>query len=359
MSGDSNRSDVITDEDQSSVVSGGPSSSSQLHHIVGASKKNRGSHNKYSMQLLAEERFCSMIWDVCVSPRTGDIFVSCCEGIFLCDTDLERKSKLDKVVLPGGIDFLQDGQIVALCRNSDTVNFFSREGVFIKAFAAGFSPMGLIVSAKDKIIISDPGEKCVHVFDTKGKELQKIPTKGKSYQFQWPLYLSEVDEQSFVVSDCHAQKVHKFMNSGRFISTYKLKTFGGNEVLRPHGLCTYNEQDLFVIDTSLDSVEVFTWDDCFVQTLLPHEEGISLKPKCMRLNKEGSLLVIGGRKGVVRVYKFIQAPKEQHQQQNNQKNLDTQHHNQVKPSPVNAAPVVKREVKYEPRDDDDDVIVLE
>ena len=231
-------------------------------------------------------------------------------GIFICDASLDRKSKLGQVVLPGGVAFFSDGRVVVICRNQDTVNFFSSEGVFIKAFKGGFSPMCLVINSRDELIVSDPGKKCLHVFNAAGEELYTVPSSGRGYAFRWPLYVCQQSsntsssEKDLLVCDCHAQTVVKFNPAHKYTYTYKLKTQCGNEVLRPHGIATNHEGDLFVIDTTMETVEVFTRNDTYIQTLINSEDGAPIKPKCLAISRDG-LFIIGGRLGRVRVYQFL------------------------------------------------------
>ena len=51
------------------------------------------------------------------------------------------------------------------------------------------------------------------------------------------------------------------------------------QVLRPHGVCANQKGDLFIIDTAIDSMEVFQFDGTFSQTLLPSDDGVLIKPK--------------------------------------------------------------------------------
>ena len=58
-----------------------------------------------------------------------------------------------------------------------------------------------------------------------------------------------------------------------------LPRFAVFQVLRPHGVCANQEGDLFIIDTAIDSMEVFQFDGTFSQTLLPSDDGVLIKPK--------------------------------------------------------------------------------
>lgn len=249
----------------------------------------------------------SIIFDVTVSP-CGDIYISCCEGMFMCDETLDKKTKFSQIILAGSVAFLSDQRIVAICRNQDTVNFFSKDAIFIKAFKAGFSPMCLVVNSRNELLVSDPGSKCVHVFNTSGELLSTFASSSDAYTLRWPMYLGLFSNDDVVVGDCHAQTVMRFSAKHKHEYTYKMRTHGGNTLLRPHGL-TCSQSDLFIVDTTMDTVEVFSRNDSFIQTIIPAEEGTQIKPKCLAMSKQHNLFVVGGRLGVVRVYRVTESIK--------------------------------------------------
>ena len=89
-----------------------------------------------------------------------------------------------------------------------------------------------------------------------GKLLATIPPSGANYSIRWPLYPTFNDKQQLLISDCHNQNVLVFNNENEYVKTFPLKTFGGNFVLKPHGIAC-NGNDLFVIDRGIDTMEVF------------------------------------------------------------------------------------------------------
>ena len=270
--------------------------------ILGTKKAFRGSGKpKYFLRATQEEKFKGMIWDVAFSPN-GDIVVSSAEGLFICSVDLRVKQKLDTVVLAGGVSFMSDGRIVAICRNKDTVNIFTSDGEFLSSFPIGQSPMAVCVDKEDRLLVCDPGAKCVYICDDTGAIDMTIGPSGPGFNLRWPLYVNCHSDCGFLVADCHSQTVLLFTKDGKFLRDIKLATVGSNEVLRPHGLCIH-KNDVFIIDNATDSVEVFTKHDTFVQTLIPQEEGHTLRPKVVSVTDK--YLVVGGLSGIVKVYKFM------------------------------------------------------
>lgn len=266
-------------------------------------RKGRGPQNKYHVQQTVERQFSGMVWDVAFHPN-GDILVSHGEGVVICDQDLQVKETLPNIRMAGGIGILSDGKIVAICRFFDMVNIYSAAGTFIRSFGGGTSPMALSVTGSDEIVISDAGAKNIHVYSVEGVLIREIAQQGTGYKLKWPLYSCVARDDSLIISDCHLQQVLYFDYKGRYVRTLPLKTYGGSEVLRPHGLCMNKGQDLFVIDHAIDSIEVFKRDGTFIQTLVPSEEGTSMKPKVVRVSNDG-FLGIGGMTGTVRLFRFL------------------------------------------------------
>ena len=277
--------------------------------ILGA-RRGRGPRNKYHIQQTVERQFSGMIWDINYLPN-GDMLISHGDGVVICDGDLQIKESLDNIRMAGGIGVLSDGKIVAICRFFDVVNIYSPSGTFVRSFRGGTSPMALTITSTDEIIVSDAGSKNVRVFSASGKQIREIAEQGSSYKMKWPLYSCVARDDSLLVSDCHLQKVLFFDYQGRYVRTLSLKTYGGNEVLRPHGICINTEQDLFVIDNAIDTIEVFKRDGTYVQTLVPTEEGGAMKPKVVRTRED--TLAIGSMTGMVRLFRFIPKAELNHQ----------------------------------------------
>ena len=310
--------------------------------ILGTKRPFRGSGKpKYFLRAVHEEKFKGMIWDLAISP-SGDIVVSCADGMFICGENLRIKQKLDTIVLAGGVSFLSDGRIIAICRNKDTVNIFSGKGEFLSSFSAGFSPMSVKVDAQDRLLVCDPGAKCVYVYSVDGNLETTIGPAGHGFSLRWPLYAACHSDSSILISDCHSQSVLMFDAQSEFVRDMKLATCGGNQVLRPHGICVHNN-DIFLIDNATDSVEVFDKYDSFIQTLVPQEEGHPFRPKVLCVSDK--FLVIGGLTGIVKLYKFI-----------TEEELDIKPHHKALKTPMKkktagrprTVPKLKIEIKDEP-----------
>ena len=317
-----------TVEDQSSQEQAQPTPR------FGCTKKKKSDFTKYTLSLVKEHRFQGMIWDVAFT-EDGHIVVTCSEGAMLCDKDLKVKKRFENMFLPGAIDFFSDGRILIVDRSSDTVNVYRKNATFIRSFLAGKCPMGMVVTENDEVLVSDTGDKCVRKFDMLGRHLMTIPSKGENYAIQWPLYLSRTCDNDIVVSDVHQQKVLTFSKDGTFQKLLSLKTQPGSSVLRPHGVCTTKDNELFVIDTSIASMESFHPNGSYMQTVLLPDDGLVLEPKLCKLSPSQDLVVIGGMKGLIRIYQLVIAtPKPEPDNAHQQKATSTQVKKEVKQEPM-------------------------
>lgn len=258
-------------------------------------------------QLIAEceHRFPGIIWDVGFLS-SGNVFVCYGDGIVICNQNLEVQTTLDRIKLAGGAAVMANGNIVAVDRFNDTINIYSQDGKYISSFSAGSSPMNVAITHDNFIAVTDVGDKCVRVYSVEGTLVNTIAQKGRGYELQWPLYVQVASNDSFIVSDVLQRKIFVFDEHGSFVKALQLKTYGANCVLRPHGICLNQNENFFVVDNALDTVELFRVDDTYVQTILPSEDGSSIKPKVLRTSADGQL-VIGGMTGIVKLFRFIES----------------------------------------------------
>ena len=270
-------------------------------------KRRGGKIPHYHLRKDAERKFNAMIWDVAFIGADS-LIMSTTSGVFICDSDtMEEKRQLEEVGLGGGIASLPDGDFAVVDRHMDRVNVYTSEGDYVRSFPAGRAPTNIAVNSSEEIIVTDLADKCVRMFNKDGSPLRVIESTGKGYQFKWPLYVTVVDEDQLVVVDIYQQVIMIFDHEGKYIRNLPLRTICGNEVLRPHGICLSEKNDLFVVDHAIESVEVFTVRGQYLQTLIPSERNGQLQPKVMRVSPDGRQIVIGGQTGLVRVFSFVSA----------------------------------------------------
>ena len=266
-------------------------------------RRRRGDQQKYHLRLLSEERFPGMTWDITFLPA-GQVVVGTSEGAFLCDADLDNMHKLEHVQQAGGVVVLGDGRFAMICRFSDEVVVYEEDGTICRHFPVPPCSTCMTVNRHNVLLITDTHKRCIYLYSVEGQLLSTIPDTGPGYNFKWPLYISIDENDQLFVSDNHHQCIFVFDKDYNFIRQFPLKTFGGNFVLRPHGVAV-NGSDVFVVDRAIDTVEVFTGNGTYLQTLLPSDEGVTCKPKVCAIDHTGSFLLIGNLSGSVRLYQFI------------------------------------------------------
>ena len=261
---------------------------------------------KYAIKKVCEHKFASMVFDVAFAPG-GALLVSCDDGVYMCAADFSSVTKLDNVLMGGGIAFLSDGKMVVVCRNQDTVNLFMAGGTFLRSFLAGHCPLAVAVNRRDEIIVTDVGPKCIYVYRENGSLLQTLPLVGSknSCELKWPQYVAVDSTDNIFVADTHLQKVIQFDSMGRHMHTVSLNTMGANELLKPTGICVSSNDDIFVVDDSLRTVEVFHEGFLYIQTLVHADQGTVLRPKSMRVSADGKYILIGSVLGTVWLYEFL------------------------------------------------------
>ena len=246
-----------------------------------------------------------MIWDVGVSTM-GDLVVSHMDGAVLMDNKMENSIKLENVFLGGGICFLKDQRIVVICRCFDRINIYTPTGVHMSAFPAGASPGSVCATKNDHLVVTDIKKKCLSVYNIDGEVLRIIPTKGNGYVLDWPMYVATLQGgTNVIVSDSSRQKLFQFCaDTGKFYGEFSAHTYQGDQVLRPHGLSVAPDGDIMIVDTAVDSVEVFhSQDRMFLQTLLQAEEvSTGMRLKAVSISSSGHM-AIGCLSGLVRLYK--------------------------------------------------------
>lgn len=261
---------------------------------------------KYAIKKVCEHKFASMVFDVAFAPG-GALLISCDDGVYMCAADFSSLTKLDNVLMGGGIGFLSDGKMVVICRNQDTVNLFMSGGTFLRSFVAGHCPLAVAVNSRDEIIVTDVGPKHVYVYAENGTLRQTLPLgcNKDSCELKWPQYVTVNAADNIFVTDTHLQKVVQFDSMGRHMYSVSLNTFGTNELLNPTGICISSDNDIFVVDDSLRTVEVFHEGPKYIQTLVHAEQGTAQRPKSLRVSPDGKHILIGSSLSTVWLYDFL------------------------------------------------------
>ena len=300
-----NRTNVVKRETDINVMSPRPGKSRRRRTASGGIVCPDGA--KYSIQKVCEHKFATMVFDLAFAPG-GALLISCDDGVYMCAADFSSITKLENVLMGGGIAFLSDGKFAVVCRNQDTVNLFMSGGTFLRSFVAGHCPLAIAVNSQDEIVVTDVGPKCIYVYGENGTRRQTLPldnSDGGCCKLKWPQYVAVDTSDNIFVTDTHLQKVVQFDATGRHMNSVSLCTSEVNTLLKPTGICIGSDNDFFIVDDSLHTVEVFHDGDTFIQTLVHADQGAVLRPKSLRVSADGKHILIGGVFSSVWLYKFL------------------------------------------------------
>ena len=113
-------------------------------------------------------------------------------------------------------------------------------------------PMAVAVDANGRISVADPSEKQVHVYDQKKGDYEVITDANVSLEY--PLGLAVDNKNNLYVSDSDLKKIFVFSATGDFI-----KSVGSDAQLqRPTGIAIDLAREwLYVVDTPAHDIKVF------------------------------------------------------------------------------------------------------
>jgi len=113
-------------------------------------------------------------------------------------------------------------------------------------------PTGVAVDAKGRLLVADPGARCVHIFDRANKSYRQI-SETLTGTFVWPVGIAIDGDGRIFVSDAMRQEVVILSEDGVPVSTIH------GRFERPTGLAIKSGR-LYVADTPRHKILVFTLD---------------------------------------------------------------------------------------------------
>lgn len=107
------------------------------------------------------------------------------------------------------------------------------------------------------LIVADSDAHCMHIFDIEGN-LCSTFAKHKV----WPNCVAVTPRGHIIITDRKKRAVHVYDQRGTCINAWADELWNGeNEVLlRPHGVCVNSKQQIFVSDTVLNTIKVYSPD---------------------------------------------------------------------------------------------------
>ncbi len=110
-------------------------------------------------------------------------------------------------------------------------------------------PAGVVADGQGRIYVTDPGARCVHVFDTREKDYSQITETG-SGTFVWPLGIARANDGTLYVCDALRREVAVLSSDGTPIRSIR------HRFERPTGVAVKSGK-LYVVDTPRHEISVF------------------------------------------------------------------------------------------------------
>lgn len=120
-------------------------------------------------------------------------------------------------------------------------------------------PMGVAISEKGWIYVTDGERNTVEVFDGNGKHRQTIGGTGKTEgKLNYPIAVAISPQQEIYVADLYNQRVQIFSTNGDFIKSFPDKTDAGKlgTHIMPTAITFDDEGRAFVVDVNLQRILV-------------------------------------------------------------------------------------------------------
>lgn len=199
--------------------------------------------------------------------------------IYICDTgiggleviNLEKKSfeyfkpeGKGTLQFPVNLAIGKNGKLFIADGNRKQVVVFDNDMNYIDAFGQddNFKPVG-VCCYDNKVYVASVSSHAIYVYDiTNLKLLYTFPSNGtdtEGYLYQ-PLNIS-VSEEVVYVTDFGDSRVKKYTHDGEYIGA--IGSYGKNfgQFIRPKGLATDKDNNLYVVDAAFENVQIFNQND--------------------------------------------------------------------------------------------------
>ncbi|CAH1269472.1 TRIM2 [Branchiostoma lanceolatum] len=239
-----------------------------------------------------------------VVTKTGDVIVAD-QGnhrLVVLNKNGEFKTKIGMDVSPNDVVMNSEGQVAATGTKGDgrkkegEVQVWKlhrkREHELVVKFGAGIlkNPHGIAVDSQGRYVVADVGKHRVTIHRSDGGTLMSFGEHGDANdQFYLPYYVAVTGSDDIVVSD-EFQKCLKVFNSrGRFLRRIGPKLTRDFHLECPGGVCVMDDV-ILVVDIFTGAVTAISMEGMFQRVLLSQKDGLSY-PQTLSVGP-GRLLVV-------------------------------------------------------------------
>ncbi len=164
-----------------------------------------------------------------------------------------------------------------------------------------FKPMSVTVDSKRRVIVADPAQKQLHIFDQASGNYEIIQDAGKT-PLALPFAVAVDDRDNIYVADSEARKIYVLDPSGKY-----LRAMGGPEQLeRPTSIAVNSARRLlYVTDPPAHNIKIFNLDDGTLHTTFGKRgklDGEFNFPIYIALDRTGQLYVTDTLNGRIQFF---------------------------------------------------------
>jgi DNA-binding beta-propeller fold protein YncE len=162
-------------------------------------------------------------------------------------------------------------QVYFFQRKDPPVLVFGSEGNLLRTWGKGvlFDGHGIFISASDEVFLIDRDAHEVLKFNTEGKVLLKLGTRGKpSLQapFNHPADVAVSSSGDIFVADGYGNScVHRFSAEGKYLLSWGTPGSGRGQFSTPHGIWVDGRDRVYVADRENNRVQVFSIEGDYLQ----------------------------------------------------------------------------------------------
>ncbi|MBM4146675.1 MAG: 6-bladed beta-propeller [Nitrospira sp.] len=163
------------------------------------------------------------------------------------------------------------------------------------------SPIGVASDKNGEIFLSDSLMKRVFVFDKEGKYLREI---GSDNLFIRPAGIA-IDEERLYVVDTHGNRILVFSKKdGSFLFSFGKNGRGKGEFNYPTNIFAGKDKFLYITDSMNFRIQIFDTNGNFISTFGKHGDGSGdfSKPKGIAVDSEGYIYVADAQFDTVQIF---------------------------------------------------------
>lgn len=185
---------------------------------------------------------------------------------------------------PASVAFDSHGHLFVLTRGDQAFFEFDRNGKFVRAFGDKLFTRahGLRIDRNDNLWATDVGAHIVQEFDSRGRALLTLGTKGEAGEWNEATGSRKLNQPNDVAIAANGDvfvvqghtpgpsgdaRVLKFDNAGKFIKSWGGKGTAPGQFQVAHGIDIDRDGNLWVADRENQRLQIFTPDGAFVREI--------------------------------------------------------------------------------------------